>query len=181
MSPSRSVCNHVFRLPKLPILYSHSNFRALAAADRAYVLATTNCKSVSKSSSVDKMYSPLRILFFALNAFGWTLLVFLGTSSIVLEVSALPVARPMIHSADYAPAQNTSAPFPVEHVSPGTPSTKRDILDTIEGLPGAGSSFTPRDINTMLGDINILNNYYNQMAEHASNFRQCEMSSPCFD
>jgi hypothetical protein len=117
------------------------------------------------------MYSPLRILFFALNVLGWTLLVFLGSSFVVLEVSALPIVRPMVYDTDYAATSNTSAPFLTGNVSPGTPSTKRDILDTIERLPAAGSSFTPRDINTMLGDINILNNYYNQMAGHASNFR----------
>ncbi|KAI0348015.1 hypothetical protein BDW22DRAFT_1385036 [Trametopsis cervina] len=33
-------------------------------------------------------------------------------------------------------------------------------------------SVRSRDINTVLGDVNILNNYYEQMSQHAANFRQ---------
>ena len=119
--------------------------------------------------------SSLRLLL-ALNFLGWSLLVFIGFSTLVAPAVALPVAYPMVHSADFASASNTSTPVFSQHVSPGTPTGKRDVLDSVEGLGAVGnalpaSSPVRRDINTVLGDINILNNYYSQMSQHTDNFR----------
>ena len=116
------------------------------------------------------MYSPLRALFLVLNLLGWTALVFLGTTSVVVPAYALPVAFPTIRDANYAHAPNASAPVFAQHVSPGTP--RRDFLDSVEQLGAAGEAIQRRDINTVLGNINILNNYYVQMTQHASNFRE---------
>ncbi|EKM61036.1 uncharacterized protein PHACADRAFT_134144 [Phanerochaete carnosa HHB-10118-sp] len=118
------------------------------------------------------MYSPLRALFLVLNLLGWSTLVFFGTASLVAPARALPIAFPMIHNADYAPAPNASTPVFAQHVSPGSPMVRRDVLDSIEQLGAAGEAIQRRDINTVLGDINILNNYYVQMTQHASNFHQ---------
>ncbi|KIP11960.1 hypothetical protein PHLGIDRAFT_17778 [Phlebiopsis gigantea 11061_1 CR5-6] len=83
----------------------------------------------------------------------------------------------MVHNADFASAPNASTPVFSPRVSPGTPSGKRDVLDSIEQLGAAGNALPAgspirRDINTVLGDINILNNYYTQMSQHAGNFRR---------
>lgn len=118
------------------------------------------------------MYLPLRALFLVLNVLGWSTLVFLGSVSLVAPAHALPVAFPMIHNADYAPAPNASTPVFAQHVSPGTPMVRRDVLESIEQLGAAGQAIQRRDINTVLGNINILNNYYAQMTQHASNFRE---------
>ena len=119
----------------------------------------------------------LRLLFLALNFLGWSLLFFLGSSS-VAPAAALPIAAPMVHSADFVSASNSSTPVAAQRLSPGTPapSGKRDVLDSVEKLGETGSVLPPgiplrRDINTVIGDINILNNYYQEMNQHASNFR----------
>lgn len=123
------------------------------------------------------MYS-LRLLFLAFNFLGWSLLVFLGSSTFITPASALPVAYPTVHSADFASASNSSTPVAAQRLSPGTPtpSDKRGGLDSLENLDSLGSllpagSPIRRDINTVVGDINILNNYYGEMRQHATNFR----------
>ncbi|GJE86108.1 hypothetical protein PsYK624_021880 [Phanerochaete sordida] len=114
------------------------------------------------------MYSPLRALFLVLNVLGWSVLVFLGTVSLVAPVHALPVAFPAVRSTNYAPAPNASHPLFVPHA----PVSRRDVLDSVEQLGALGTAVQPRDINTVVGDINILNNYYTQMTRHAENFHQ---------
>lgn len=116
-------------------------------------------------------------LLLALNFLGWSLLVFIGSATFVVPAVALPVAFPMVHSADFASSPNASTPVFSQHVSPGTPANKRDVLDSVEELGTAGNALPAgspvrRDINTVIGDINILNNYYGAMRQHAANFRK---------
>ena len=112
-----------------------------------------------------------------MNFLGWSLLVFIGSSALVTPAVALPVAFPMVHNADFASSPNASTSVFSQRVSPGTPSSRRDVLDSIENLGTAGNALPAgsslrRDINTVLGDINILNNYYGGMRQNAANFRK---------
>lgn len=114
------------------------------------------------------MLSPIRAFAFALHLAVFTLLVLVGSSSLgaVPALAApVPAPSPMIHDADFAPRLPQNATTPVV----------RDLLSSIEDLGSLGSTIPrdlkTRDITTILGDMNVLNNYYTGMQTHASNFR----------
>lgn len=165
-SPSHFVCNH--HPQAIPLLYSPFNRQRASRLPRSLRYSASSCKSVF--AILFKMYSLSRALF-VVHVLGWTLLVLLGTAPFVPLASAVPVPLPMYRDADFASAPNASTSVLAQHVSPGTPSAKRDFIDSIEQLGAVGSNL-PRDINTVLGDINILNNYYGQMRVHSANFRR---------
>lgn len=106
------------------------------------------------------MRSPFRTILLGLNVLALTLLVTVGTPVAITPASAAPV--PLVPSTDYA-----ASPVLVKHVQQEDGVSKRsdssdNVLDNIR----------PRDINTVLGNINILNNYYTGMSTHAANFRK---------
>ncbi|KAJ3539445.1 hypothetical protein NM688_g6358 [Phlebia brevispora] len=113
------------------------------------------------------MFSPARVFYFVLNLAVFALLALVGSSPlVVVPALAAPIPSPMVHTADFAPRPLQNATTPVA----------RDILTTIEEAGGITSGLPRRelrnrDITTVLGDLNVLNNYYNGMQQHAANFR----------
>ena len=109
------------------------------------------------------MRSPFRTLLLGLNVLSLTLLVTVGTPVAITPTSAAPV--PFVPSTDYA-----ASPVLVKHVQQEDGVSKRS-----NSSGSVVDSIRPRDINTVLGDINILNNYYTGMTTHAANFRKISL------
>lgn len=110
------------------------------------------------------MRSPFRTLLLGLNVLSLTLLVTVGTPVAITPASAAPVL--FVPRTDYA-----ASPVLVKHVQQENGVSKRSnssdsVVDNIR----------PRDINTVLGDINVLNNYYTGMTTHASYFRKMSLA-----
>lgn len=117
-----------------------------------------------------KMYSSMRVFFYALNLLAWSLLVFVGTTPAVAPALAAPLALPMYRSADFAPRVPSNASIS----APPTSSTARRQLDLamLGGLTKLGSA-TRRDTSNILSQIAILNNYYNGMQSNVEAFSEC--------
>ncbi len=113
------------------------------------------------------MRSPFRAILFSLNVLVFALLVTVGAPAVITPAAASPL--PLASSTDYMARshRNTTSSVLVKHVQPEDSLSRRKDLsaDTVEDIRS-------RDINTVLGDINVLNNYYTQMSTHASNFRK---------
>ena len=116
------------------------------------------------------MRSPFRAILFSLNVLIFALLVTVGTPAVITPAAAAPL--PSASSVNYAAHshRNTTAPTLVKHVQQEDSLSRRSNAYT-----GAVDSIRPRDINTVLGDINILNNYYTGMTTHAANFRKISL------
>jgi len=115
------------------------------------------------------MHSPFRTVLLGVNVLVFALLVVVGTPAAVKPAVASPV--PFVQNSDYAlQPYNTSSAVLVKHVQEDS-NKKRDSFPSVDAT-GDRKTSQPRDINTVLGDINILNNYYTQMSSHAANFRQ---------
>lgn len=97
------------------------------------------------------------------------LLVILGTP-FVPTAAALPVASSqIIHNADYASApQNTSASTLVKHVTPAYQSKRSDVFDILQIRR---DDLQARYSKATYSKIHVLNNYYQNMCQHASNIR----------
>lgn len=113
------------------------------------------------------MFSPARALFFALNLAVFSLLALVGSS---VPALGAPLPSPMFKNADFAPQPPQNASMPVARAFAYLQNDKRDLFSSFEGLGGLGS-MVPRDINTLTGNLNVLNNYFVGMNQHASNFR----------
>ncbi|KAI0094902.1 hypothetical protein BDY19DRAFT_915193 [Irpex rosettiformis] len=119
------------------------------------------------------MRSPFRTILLGLNVLVFSLLITVGNPTVITPAAAAPL--PFIRDTDYAshPHQNTTTPVFVKHVQQEGSMSRRGNLSDDDT-----ESIRPRDINTVLGNINILNNYSEQMTEHASNFRELYHQSP---
>jgi hypothetical protein len=120
------------------------------------------------------MPSPVRSVLLGVNVLVFALLVVVGTPAAVKPAVAFPVS--FVHNSNYASQpHNISSVSTVKHVQHS--EKKRDALPSVD-VTGNRKTLQPRDINTVLGDINILNNYYTQMSSHAANFREFPLTYP---
>lgn len=115
------------------------------------------------------MSSATRRLLLAFYAIALAALFLVGTPLAVLPAAASPLPLPLVtyfareYPSDYSlNAKPRTTPVKYAFSS----ASESDVFSANE------TSVDRRDINTTLGNINILNNYWTQMTQHADNFRK---------
>ncbi|CAL1695860.1 unnamed protein product [Somion occarium] len=121
------------------------------------------------------MSSATRRLLLAFYAIALAALFLVGTPLAVLPAAASPLPLPLVtyfareYPSDYSlNAKPRTTPVKYAFSS----ASESDVFSANE------TSVDRRDINTTLGNINILNNYWTQMTQHADNFRSLSARRP---
>lgn len=109
--------------------------------------------------------------FFAYYTVALAALFLIGAPFAISPAAASPVPFPLVTYFGREYSANS-----VQDSHPGTMLVKNAFTNTSELAVRRinDTSINARDINTFVGNIGILNNYYTQMTSHASNLRESD-------